>query len=50
MEGQDFVDVNHVLQKVVAHENRAKDHRSYDRFRESSPKEKERHNMSMVGE
>jgi hypothetical protein len=29
MEGQDFVDVNQVLQQAVGHKNRAKDGKSY---------------------
>jgi hypothetical protein len=35
MEGQEFIDVNQVLQRAVLHENSAKDHRSHSRFKES---------------
>jgi hypothetical protein len=40
MEGQDFADVNQVLQQAVVHENRARDHRSHGRFKESTFREK----------
>jgi hypothetical protein len=30
MEGQEFLDVNQVLQRAVVHKNRAKDHISYN--------------------
>jgi hypothetical protein len=29
MEGQEFLDVNQVLQKAAVHENHAKEHKSY---------------------
>jgi hypothetical protein len=40
MEGQDFIDVNQVMQCVVAQENRAKDGKSYGRFRDNGTREK----------
>jgi hypothetical protein len=45
MEGQEFLDVNQVLQWAVLHENRAKDHRSRSRFKESSSRETQNVNM-----
>jgi hypothetical protein len=33
LEGQEFLDVNQVLQRALVYENRAKDHRSYIRFK-----------------
>jgi hypothetical protein len=36
LEGQDFVDVNQVLQRAVMQENRARDHRLHGRFKEST--------------
>jgi hypothetical protein len=44
MEGQDFSDVNHVLQHVVGCENWARDHRAYDRFKQLTSKDKPRVN------
>jgi hypothetical protein len=35
MEGQEFFDVNQVLQKAVVDENRAKEHKSYNRFKDA---------------
>jgi hypothetical protein len=29
LEGQEFLDVNKVLQRAIVHENRTRDHRSY---------------------
>jgi hypothetical protein len=49
LEGQDFADVNQVLQRAVVHENCARDGMSHDRFREGS-KDKERSNVGMVDE
>jgi hypothetical protein len=40
MEGEEFVDKNQVLQHDVVHENRAKEHKSYGRFKETRAKEK----------
>jgi hypothetical protein len=40
MEGQDFSDVNQVLQRAMVQENRAKEHKSYSRFKETSTKDK----------
>jgi hypothetical protein len=34
LEGQDFLDVNQVLQRAMVHENRARDQTSYIRFRD----------------
>jgi hypothetical protein len=45
MEGQEFLDVNQVLQWALIHENHAKDHRSYSRFKESGSREKRNVNM-----
>jgi hypothetical protein len=35
MEGHDFTDINQVLQHPVIHKNRARDNRSYSRFKEA---------------
>jgi hypothetical protein len=40
IEGQDFADVNQVLQKVLVYENHAKQNKSHDQFKEVSSKEK----------
>jgi hypothetical protein len=36
VDGQEFLDINQVLQWVVLHENHAKDHRSHSQFKEGS--------------
>jgi hypothetical protein len=48
MEGQDFVDMNQVLQRAMIHENRARDHKSYSRFREGSSKEREKQGVNFI--
>jgi hypothetical protein len=48
MEGQEFIGVNQVLQRALSRENRAKDGRSYRRFKDSSSQDKEKHSMSYV--
>jgi hypothetical protein len=40
MEDQEFTDTNQVLQRAVVCENRAKEHKSYSQFKETSTKEK----------
>jgi hypothetical protein len=40
--------VNQVLQRVVAHENRARDHKSYSRFREGGSKGKDKGHVNCV--
>jgi hypothetical protein len=40
MDGLDFTDLNQVLQRAMLYENRAKESRSYNRFKEISSKEK----------
>jgi hypothetical protein len=40
MEGHDFSDMNHVLQCAMAHENRAKEAKTYGWFKETSSKDK----------
>jgi hypothetical protein len=42
--------VNQVLQRVVVHENRARDLRSYNRFRDSGSKEREKSHANFVEE
>jgi hypothetical protein len=34
LEGQEFTDVNQVMQRAIAHENRARDGRTLRRFKE----------------
>jgi hypothetical protein len=48
MDGQEFADINQLLQRVVSHENRVKDSRAYSRFNNSASRDKEKHNMSYV--
>jgi hypothetical protein len=50
LEGQEFLDVNQVLQRAIVHENRARDHRSYSRFKDSSNKEREKSHVNCVEE
>jgi hypothetical protein len=50
MDGHDFVNVNQVMQCVVAQENRGKDDKSYGRFREGGTREKEKHSVNFVNE
>jgi hypothetical protein len=50
MKDQDFIDVNQVLQRAVIHENRAKDHRSYNRFKEVGAKERGKHGVNFIDE
>jgi hypothetical protein len=50
MKGQDFIDVNQVLQRANIHENHAKDHRSYNRFKEVGAKEREKHDVNFIDE
>jgi methyl coenzyme M reductase subunit D len=50
MEGQEFLDVNQVLQRAVVHENRAKDHISYNWFKENNSKEREKSHVNCVDE
>jgi hypothetical protein len=50
MVGQEFLDVNQVLQRAAVHENRARDHRSHSRFRENGSKEKEKSHVNCVEE
>jgi hypothetical protein len=48
LKGQEFMDVNQFLQRVVAHENRARDHRSYIQFREGGSREKDKGHVNCV--
>jgi hypothetical protein len=48
MEGQEFVDVNQVLQRMLAHENQARDSSSHNQFKDINMWDKERHNVSYV--
>jgi hypothetical protein len=50
MEGKEFIDVNQVLQRDVVHENRAKYHSSYGRFKENGSKEMKKHNVNYIDE
>jgi hypothetical protein len=50
MEGQDFVDVNQVLQRAVVHENHARDNKSYRRFKDGNTREKEKQGVNFVEE
>jgi hypothetical protein len=50
MDGHDFVNVNQVMQRAVAQENRGMDDKSYGRFREGGTREKEKHSVNFVNE
>jgi hypothetical protein len=50
MEGQDFVDVNQVLQQAVIQENRARDQRSHSQFRGNNTRDKEKQGVNFVDE
>jgi hypothetical protein len=50
MEGQDFVDVNQVLQRAVVHENRSRDQRSHRQFRDNNTRDKEKQGVDFVAE
>ena len=43
LEGQEFLDVNQVLQKALAQENRAKENKKYSRFEDNRSKEEDNH-------
>jgi hypothetical protein len=49
LEGQEFTDVNQVMQRAMAQENRARDNRLSSRFRDHG-KEKEQSNVYLVDE
>jgi hypothetical protein len=44
LEGQDFTDVNQIMQRAIAQENQSKEAKSYGRFRDVSAKDKARVN------
>ena len=48
LEGQEFSDVNQVLQKAWAQENRAKEVKPYSRFRDNKNKDKEKPTVNVV--
>jgi hypothetical protein len=52
MEGQEFTDMNQALQKAMLHENRAREHLSHSRFKDSGSqeREKERHQVNCMGD
>jgi hypothetical protein len=50
MEGQEFLDINQVMQREMIYMNHAKDHRSYSQFRENGSKEREKHNVNCIDE
>jgi hypothetical protein len=50
LEGQDFLDVNQVLQRVVVHENRARDQWSYSGFRDSNHRDRDKGNVNYMEE
>jgi hypothetical protein len=50
LEGQEFLDVNQVLQRAVMHENHANDQGSYSRFRDSNHKERDMGNVNCLEE
>jgi hypothetical protein len=50
MEGQEFIDVNQVLQWAVIHENRARGQWSHSRFRDNNTRDKEKQGVNFVDE
>jgi hypothetical protein len=50
LEGQEFFDINQVLQWAVTHENWARDHMSHGPFWENTPREREQHNVNCVND
>jgi hypothetical protein len=42
LEGQDFTDINQVMQHAITHGNRARDNKQYSRFRDTNGRENER--------
>jgi hypothetical protein len=48
MDGQEFTDINQLLQRVVSLENQVKDSRAYNRLKDSAIWDKEKHNMSYI--
>jgi hypothetical protein len=50
LEGQDFLDVNQVLQRVVVHENHARDQWSYNWFRDSNHRDRDKDNVNYMEE
>jgi hypothetical protein len=48
VEGQDFTNFNHLLQRALAQESRAKEHKVHNRFRKNNVKEKS--GVNCVGE
>jgi hypothetical protein len=42
LEGHEFLDMIQVLQRVVMHENHAKDQRSYSQFRDNNHKDRDK--------
>jgi hypothetical protein len=48
VEGQDFTDVNHLLQRALVQESHAKEHKVQNRFRENNVKEKS--GVNYIGE
>ena len=49
LEGQEFSDINQVLQKALAQENRAKDVKQYSQFRDNKSRDKEKPTVNVVG-
>jgi hypothetical protein len=49
LEGHEFVDVNQVLQRAVTHENRSRENRLHNRFKEGN-KDKDRTGVGAIDE
>jgi hypothetical protein len=50
VEGQEFFNMNQVLQRAVIHENHPRDQKSYSQFRDGSHKERDKGNMNDLEE
>jgi hypothetical protein len=48
LEGQDFTDINQVMQHAITHESRARDNKQYSRFRDMNGREKEKKGVNML--
>jgi hypothetical protein len=50
VEGQEFFNMNQVLQRAVIHENHRRDQKSYSQFRDGGHKERDKGNMNDLEE
>jgi hypothetical protein len=48
LEGQDFTDINQVMQRAITHDSRARDNKQYSHFRDTNGREKEKQGVNML--